>query len=75
MNTGYWRNEREDKGEASELGMREETNEREVRIERIKCNRYTRDVEMAANPRKKKKKTKKKKRAIDQNKPNQDKPK
>ena len=55
MNTGYWRNEREDKGEASELGMREETNEREVRIERIKCNRYTRDVEMAANPRKKKK--------------------
>ena len=62
MNTGNWRNERKDKREASKLGMREETNEREVRIEWRKGKRNTRDSEMAANPRKKKTKTKKKKK-------------
>ena len=59
MNTGYWRNEREDKGEASKLGMRGGTNEREVGIEWRKGKRNTRDAEMAANPRKNKMKTKK----------------
>ena len=66
MNTGYWRNEREDKGEASKLGMRGGTNEREVGIEWRKGKRNMRDEEKAANLRKNKKKKLKKKNKTEQ---------